>query len=842
MRKKIKEDLLEILKSLSEAHIAIEDYINNGNTNKAVTLLSDCQNTALQIAGIIENSEGEKFITISFIGEYCKSLYEVAVNIMSFDGGDARALIDEKLNSVKKSAEIDIKVKFEMVFMPYKASMWDSLESVWKAADKDPDCDAYVVPISYYDRNPDHSFGQCHYEGLEFPDYVPITHFNKYNFNRRKPDVIYIHNPYDECNYVTSVDPRFYSKELKKYTDCIVYIPYCLFAHGMSQGLLSAYYNADFISLQSEYYCDFINKDIPREKLLTFGSPKIDMIVNKCREEIDIPDEWKEKIKGRKVFFYNTTIAEMLVNTEIFLRKILYIFRTFQKNDNACLIWRPHPLLEATFDSMRSQFKPIYDNLKTSFINDGIGIYDDTADVIKTIALCDAYIGDATSSVATSFYAVGKPVFILDNRIYDVPTESDYIGSVFPKYYCSLFEKKWFISSNNNLYYSENNDLKFKYLCDLSENSINPICFKDIYEIEDKLFIFPFYGNEIVVIDKNRIIRKIKLKEFGSFRFIGSKKYKKNIYLITTQLDIIKLNTETYEIKYIKTNADYARLMENIVIHKHSLCEFDDYLFIASPTENYIFKLDFKTDKLSLLSVPVENMNGSFSLLRDGNEVWILQCDSLDIIRWNPLSNKIRKYKNDIPGFVCYDRFYDCKSTRYPYFSALFYNDYVYISPSFGNKYIKIDKKIDAVSEWETPFNESFQVKNGYSFYYLQNGYMELHDKTVSVFSNAEKCLFEVDMESNTSTRISFEFDEEEIKKYESGFSLSPQSSIYCCNENALNSLDDFINDNMKYNNHDLKKQLEYFKRISNNCDGTAGEKIYNYIKNYCKGDQDKRS
>ena len=37
-----------------------------------------------------------------------------------------------------------MKVRKEVVFLPYKASMWDSLESVWKAAEEDPDCVAYV--------------------------------------------------------------------------------------------------------------------------------------------------------------------------------------------------------------------------------------------------------------------------------------------------------------------------------------------------------------------------------------------------------------------------------------------------------------------------------------------------------------------------------------------------------------------------------------------------------------------------------------------------------------------------------------------------------------------------
>lgn len=118
----------------------------------------------------------------------------------------------------------DIKVKLEILFMPYKSSMWDSLESIWREASADPDCDAYVVPIPYYDRNPDHSFGDFHYEGREFPKDVPVIHYENYDLEERRPDIIYIHNPYDGENLVTSVDPRFYSGELKNTPIC-----WCMF-------------------------------------------------------------------------------------------------------------------------------------------------------------------------------------------------------------------------------------------------------------------------------------------------------------------------------------------------------------------------------------------------------------------------------------------------------------------------------------------------------------------------------------------------------------------------------------------------------------------------------------
>ena len=61
--------------------------------------------------------------------------------------------------SIGDAAEISKRLKelisesviYKVVFMPYKASMWDSLESIWMAADKDERCEALVVPITYYE-------------------------------------------------------------------------------------------------------------------------------------------------------------------------------------------------------------------------------------------------------------------------------------------------------------------------------------------------------------------------------------------------------------------------------------------------------------------------------------------------------------------------------------------------------------------------------------------------------------------------------------------------------------------------------------------------------------------
>ena len=88
-------------------------------------------------------------------------LYQIYENIcsnQSINPNKSYKALQKSLNPIKNSVKNEIKVQIEAVFLPYKASMWDSLESIWQAADEDPDCDAYVIPIPYYDKNPDGSF------------------------------------------------------------------------------------------------------------------------------------------------------------------------------------------------------------------------------------------------------------------------------------------------------------------------------------------------------------------------------------------------------------------------------------------------------------------------------------------------------------------------------------------------------------------------------------------------------------------------------------------------------------------------------------------------------------
>jgi len=65
---------------------------------------------------------------------------------------------------------------------------------------------------------------------------------------------------------------------------------------------------------------------------------------------------------------------------------------------------------------MRPQFLEEYEKIVSEFSRQGFGIYDDTPDVHRAIAVSDAYYGDPSSLVAL-FERTGKPVMIQNKNI-----------------------------------------------------------------------------------------------------------------------------------------------------------------------------------------------------------------------------------------------------------------------------------------------------------------------------------------------------------------------------------------------------------------------------------------
>ncbi|MCI8274498.1 MAG: hypothetical protein HFI66_02605 [Lachnospiraceae bacterium] len=442
MRKHLKKMLDDLFQALDGIHEEIRKEIEQRNISGALHLLGQSQQGAIQAGTVIENEEGEGFPTIGLIEQYCEMLYQIYDNLsqgQQINPGKACKNLRKQLIRIQNSANTDIPVRTEAVFLPYKASMWDSLESVWRAADADPDCDAYVIPIPYYDKNPDGSFREIHYEGNDYPADVPVIDYKAYDFEKRHPDIIFIHNPYDDANFVTSVSPRFFSKNLKRYTDLLVYIPYFILGEvspdndeaieGMKHFCITpGVLHAHKVIVQSEdmrqVYIKVLTKELGEqsrsyweEKILGLGSPKVDKILNTRREDIEIPEEWRQIIEKpdgsfKRIILYNTTVSAILQNDRRMLKKMRQVFQIFKENqEDIVLLWRPHPLMKATIESMRPELWKEYKEILESYRAEGYGIYDDSPDLDRAIVLSDAYYGD-WSSVVQLYEKTGKPIMI----------------------------------------------------------------------------------------------------------------------------------------------------------------------------------------------------------------------------------------------------------------------------------------------------------------------------------------------------------------------------------------------------------------------------------------------
>ncbi len=268
--------ILSLLNTILEALDCILD--NGDGWEEYVTL---CVEALEAICGFIDKKD--KSISLDILSKDIRLLREI--NLSEGMKKSVKNIIKQVIDDILYQARV-IKAKknrWRAVFLPYNASMWTSLESIWRAAYNDPDCDAIVMPIPYYDiGNPSNI--SIKYEGDQLPDYVPITHYEHYNIEEHNPEIIFSHNPYDDTNNLNRVPEKYFSSNLKKHTSCLVYSPY--FTYGANnpgrtdfQYAVPGARNADFIIVQSDKVKEiFQSYGYPEFKLLAVGSPKIDAI------------------------------------------------------------------------------------------------------------------------------------------------------------------------------------------------------------------------------------------------------------------------------------------------------------------------------------------------------------------------------------------------------------------------------------------------------------------------------------------------------------------------------------------------------------------------------------
>ncbi|MCX4377820.1 MAG: hypothetical protein OSJ61_16835 [Lachnospiraceae bacterium] len=723
MRKFIKNDILESFQTMYEAHDELKNFIEKKDFGRMKIILEDLQNAAVQIGTAIEKSEGEGFVSVKHLEEYCEAVYEVSQGAGDDSNGNkARKVLNKKLIRAENSVKNDVRVKTEVVFISYKASMWDSLESVWRSVSIDPDCDVYVIAVPYYDLNPDRSFGQLHYEGDEYPDDVPVMHYEAYDLAVRKPDVIYFHNPYDDWNLVTSVHPAFYSVNLKKYTEMLIYIPYFVLDEIEPDNQaeiekikhyiwLPGVINADKVIVQSEamkqiYVNEYLkaarangltgnhlDRNYLERKFLGLGSPKIDKILRTKKEDLDIPEEWLKVIRKpngsrKKIVFYNTGISALLNCNEKWIEKIADVLKIFRENkDEVALLWRPHPLIENAMKSMRPEILQRYTQIKNQYISEGWGIHDDTADVGRAVILSDAYYGDG-SSVVQLYRHTGKPIMTQNVDAAGKPNAVMF-DAVF------IDDEYWFVSVKDNILYKMDlSTYKVQYIHWLSHSSETDLrlAYTKLFHYKNKIILIPCLSKYIAVYDMR--VNKVKHVESGlparrdGDYFNGGVALGEILFLIPCRYNrIVAFNMETEKVeenKCIELSTDERKYEATFSVG--GVVQEDENVIFTGFSTNKIYKVNLVTKEIAL-----SNYDYSLSgIVGTKEHYWAFPTKGNQIIKLDKKGQVERIIKEFPQNYVCGEWSFHYQQDM---------GDEIVLLPRLANKLLCIDKLTDEIHE-----------------------------------------------------------------------------------------------------------------------------------------------
>ena len=442
----IKSAAHDFMMLLRKAHSGIKKSMDFGDISSAISLLEQCQEGTIRTGTSIEEAAGEGFVTVKYCEEYCEAVYQLAEALQGNSSKSPESLyadLDEALDRMERSVEKDFHEKKEVVFLPFKPSAWKNMEYMWRKEKEDPYAEVKVVPIPYFYKNPDGTNSDSCYDLSAYPDYLNVINCNEYDFAKIHPDRIYIQNPYDQYNYITTVHPFFYSKNIKNYTDELVYIPY--FAEddpdpgdGKAKKMMDRYvtmpgvFHADRIILQSEAM-----KKAYIEKLCEFsGEETKDLWEKKIEADTEIypkpeagkvdadslPQEWKkflykENGEKKKAVIYHTTVSSIVQYGEAAIDKMRKVFEIFEENkDKVALIWRPQSLEFSSVGKNHPGLLHSFEELVNEYKSKGYGIYDDNLREDAALGLSDAYYGDA-SPLSQKSRNLGHPVMIQDVNV-----------------------------------------------------------------------------------------------------------------------------------------------------------------------------------------------------------------------------------------------------------------------------------------------------------------------------------------------------------------------------------------------------------------------------------------
>ncbi len=416
----------ELIDAIVEAHGQIRNISKSENINLVLKLLEGCQNLAINLGTMLEKYVRGNEEAVHMLEEYCEYVYQCGEDLRE----ERILMLERQIENVRRKVdEVLRKKKEKVLFLSFRSSWWKCLEASYKKYVSRPDTEVSVISVPYYSGD-----GLAHIKGVicdeknHLPEDVEVTDINAYDFDKNHPDIIYTDYPYD--GYCTTMDvaPFFYSENLRKYTNKLVYVPpfECMDpVSDTDRGCITmkllieqpAIVYADEVEVDSEVkkklYVEYLTELSGRQE---YWEEKIKVRQQEEKkqflEDKGFSEEWNKKIAGRKVLIFRYSASYLLQYGKKALKKLSDSVATISEASEkiACII-SPETgidMVEKIDRELWKQYCDLFDVIRS----DEDIIFDESREVDSHINKLNAYYGCA-GNLAHRCRNAGIPVMLM---------------------------------------------------------------------------------------------------------------------------------------------------------------------------------------------------------------------------------------------------------------------------------------------------------------------------------------------------------------------------------------------------------------------------------------------
>lgn len=405
-----------------------------------ITYLSELQNNIVSFGTLTESIKGEDCNTVKLLEQYLEVIYKVAKYVQKFDEGisyeasaeSKYAECDEEVKdtfaSISDAIDSEIVNRRSVLFLPVKAKHFSSMRMAYEMETATPDTDVYVMPLPYYYKEYDGSFkDEMHIDTEEFiKANIPVTDYSRFDLSLLCPEKIYINSAYDEYNMAVSVDTRFYARNVKKYTEKLIYIPYFKLME-FDRANYPCWYNmqyyctvpgvvmADKVYVQSEntrkMYIDKLNEWVGDEKYTDIWEQKIDVYNESCEKHSE--DELRDA-GSKKTIVWFVSAGSLAEFGDKYIEKAYRNLDVFAlSKDKLKVLLNSEPFLDEMIKNYSDELYKKWTGFIDEFNRSGIGevvsqVEEKSVDVLLKAT---AYYGDP-SYICKDFILMKKPVML----------------------------------------------------------------------------------------------------------------------------------------------------------------------------------------------------------------------------------------------------------------------------------------------------------------------------------------------------------------------------------------------------------------------------------------------